>query len=172
MFRKTVGTTSFTAALMLAISCVAADVAAQTDDEMAAVMPSADRFEEGQADRPVQAAYVGDRLIGYVFRTTDWPPERLGYSGPIRALVGLDLNGQICASPRRPLMTVLPGGGAHDDCTRGDEHEPVHDDRGHSTTESVWNFLMDPLDVFRFRGMGDGRRVMPSLSQLFVVKVN
>ncbi len=23
-----------------------------------------------------------------------------------------------------------------------------------STTESVWNFLMDPLDVFRFRGMG------------------
>ncbi len=41
-----------------------------------------------------------------------------------------------------------------------------------STTESVWNFLMDPLDVFRFRGMGDGRRVMPSLSQLFVVKVN
>ena len=95
MFRKTVETTVFTAALMLAVLCVAADVAAQTDDEMAAVMPSADRFEEGQADPPIKAAYVGDRLIGYVFRTADWPPERLGYSGPIRALVGLDLNGQI-----------------------------------------------------------------------------
>ena len=58
-------------------------------------MPSADRFEEGQADPPIKAAYVGDRLIGYVFRTVDWPPERLGYSGPVRALVGLDLNGQI-----------------------------------------------------------------------------
>jgi len=80
---------------MLAILSVAADVAAQTDDEMAAVMPSADRFEEGQADPPIKAAYVGDRLIGYVFQTVDWPPERLGYSGPIRALVGLDLNGQI-----------------------------------------------------------------------------
>ena len=61
--------TVFTVAVMLAILCVAADVAAQTDDEMAAVMPSADRFEEGQADPPIKAAYVEDRLIGYVFRT-------------------------------------------------------------------------------------------------------
>ena len=95
MFRKTVETTAFSAALMLAIACVAAEVAAQTDDEMATVMPSADRFEERQALPAVQVAYVGDRLIGYVFRTSDWPPERLGYSGPIRALVGLDLNGEI-----------------------------------------------------------------------------
>ncbi len=38
-----------------------------------------------------------------------------------------------------PPMTVLPGGGAHDDCTRGDEHEPAHDDRGRLDDESVWN---------------------------------
>ena len=95
MFRDMNDRTVFTLAMVLVLLCVSGDVSAQTDDEMAAVMPSADRFEEGNADPPIKAAYLEDRLIGYVFRTVDWPPERLGYSGPIQALVGLDLNGQI-----------------------------------------------------------------------------
>ena len=95
VFRQTTVRNLFAVSLVPVILCVSADVVAQTHDEMAAVMPSADRFEEGEADPPIKTAYLEDRLIGYVFRTADWPPERLGYSGPIQALVGLDLNGHI-----------------------------------------------------------------------------
>ena len=34
-------------------------------------------------------------LVGFAFHTADIPPERRGYSGPIEALVGMDLDGVI-----------------------------------------------------------------------------
>ncbi len=68
---------------------------------MSLVMPQADRFGEKEGRPPVFPAYVADdisgedRLVGYVFLTPDVPPERVGYSGPIAAVVGLDLEGRI-----------------------------------------------------------------------------
>ena len=62
-------------------------------------MPGADRFAESVGEPPVIRAYRvdaqggGEVLIGYVFLTGDWPPEEMGYSGPIEALVGIDLDG-------------------------------------------------------------------------------
>ncbi len=57
------------------------------------VMPGADRFEPDEGDPPVQRAYRGDELLGYVFITSDFPPERYGYSGPIRVLIGMTPEG-------------------------------------------------------------------------------
>jgi ferredoxin len=57
------------------------------------VMPAADRFESKSGIPPVIRAYKGDLLLGFVFATEDIPPEQLGYSGPVRALVGLGVDG-------------------------------------------------------------------------------
>lgn len=58
------------------------------------VMPLADRFTEAAGVPPVITGYrTGDdgqeTLHGYVFLTSDLPPEQYGYSGPIEALVGM-----------------------------------------------------------------------------------
>jgi ferredoxin len=58
-------------------------------------MPGADRFDDRIGDPPVHRAYQGEDLIGWVFFTQDIPPEQLGYSGPIRAVVGMDVDGRI-----------------------------------------------------------------------------
>ena len=57
------------------------------------VMPEADRFDRASGDPLVRCAYRGDELIGYVFLTSDLPPEVTGYSGPIRTLVGMTPDG-------------------------------------------------------------------------------
>lgn len=54
-----------------------------------AVVPGADRFEEASGSPPVRRAFSGDELLGYVFLTTDLPPEVRGYSGPIQTVVGM-----------------------------------------------------------------------------------
>ncbi len=59
------------------------------------VMPAADRFEEKRGVPPVIRAYKGDLLLGFVFETEDVPPEQLGYSGPVRAIVGLGVDGLV-----------------------------------------------------------------------------
>ncbi len=65
------------------------------------VMPKADTFYEREGQPPVFKAYRTDpesgeqKLVGYVFLTSDVPPEELGYSGPIRVLVGMDLEGTL-----------------------------------------------------------------------------
>ena len=65
------------------------------------VVPEADRFGEKQGRPPVFPAYRTDpdsgeeELVGYAFLTPDVPPERVGYSGPIDALVGIDLRGVV-----------------------------------------------------------------------------
>lgn len=58
------------------------------------VMPGADRFDDGAGDPPVIVGYRtgsdgSETLHGYVFLTSDLPPEQYGYSGPIEALVGM-----------------------------------------------------------------------------------
>jgi len=57
------------------------------------VMPAADRFDPADGSPPVKRAYRGDELIGYVFHTEDLPPEQTGYSGAVRAVVGMTLDG-------------------------------------------------------------------------------
>jgi 4Fe-4S binding domain/FMN-binding domain len=57
------------------------------------VMPGADRFDPAEGNPPVKRAYRGAELLGYVFLTSDLPPEEDGYSGPIRALVGMGPDG-------------------------------------------------------------------------------
>lgn len=60
-------------------------------------MPEADRFGDVGGDPPVIRAYRAgvdgqEVLVGYVFLTSDLPPEQYGYSGPVEALVGVRLD--------------------------------------------------------------------------------
>lgn len=65
------------------------------------VLPQADYFSGKLSNPPHYLAYSATaatpdkRIIGYAFVTTDLFPEERGYSGPIKALVGLDLDGKI-----------------------------------------------------------------------------
>lgn len=64
------------------------------------VMPDTDRFDDASGDPPVVIGYRtrldgSDVLHGYVFLTSDLPPEQFGYSGPIEALVGMLPNGTL-----------------------------------------------------------------------------
>ncbi len=59
------------------------------------VMPEADRIDPAEGDPPIRRAYRGDELVGYVFLTTDFPPEEVGYSGPVRAVVGMRPDGHL-----------------------------------------------------------------------------
>ena len=59
------------------------------------VMPEADLFSPATGDPLVKQAYQGQELIGYVFITSDLPPEEYGYSGTIETLVGMRLDGTI-----------------------------------------------------------------------------
>ncbi len=59
------------------------------------VMPEADLFSPATGDPLVKQAYRGQELIGYVFITSDLPPEEYGYSGTIETLVGMKLDGTV-----------------------------------------------------------------------------
>ena len=59
------------------------------------VMSEADLFSPATGDPLVKQAYRGQELIGYVFLTSDLPPEEYGYSGTIETLVGMKLDGTI-----------------------------------------------------------------------------
>jgi ferredoxin len=64
------------------------------------VMPEADRFDQVSGDPPVVRGYRAgpdgtEALLGWVFLTSDLPPEQYGYSGPIEALVGLRPDGSL-----------------------------------------------------------------------------
>lgn len=65
------------------------------------VFRGADSFSAKEGSPPVYKAYsdnpenVEPEVIGYLFETPDWPPEEIGYSGPIDVLVGMDLKGTI-----------------------------------------------------------------------------
>ena len=63
------------------------------------VMPQATRFTDAAGTPPVVSAYAttdgSESLVGYVFLTSDLPPEQFGYSGPIEALVGMTPDGTL-----------------------------------------------------------------------------
>jgi len=66
-----------------------------TPATLAEIFPSARRFDPTEGDPPVSAAHDGDKLLGYVYLTSD-VVNSTGYSGkPIRILVGIDLEGRI-----------------------------------------------------------------------------
>lgn len=78
-----------------ATDAAAQSVSGVSRDLLLEVMPAADRFEDKSGDPPVIRAYKGDLFLGFVFLTQDIPPEQLGYSGPVRAIVGLGIDGLI-----------------------------------------------------------------------------
>ncbi len=78
-----------------ATDAAAQSVSGVSRDLLLEVMPAADRFESKSGDPPVIRAYKGDLFLGFVFLTQDIPPEQLGYSGPVRAIVGLGIDGLI-----------------------------------------------------------------------------
>ncbi|MDZ7780811.1 MAG: 4Fe-4S binding protein [Gemmatimonadota bacterium] len=87
-------------ALLLLCAVLAVDLGAQSvsgisRDRLEEVMPGADRFESKRGDPPVIRAYDGEELLGFVFLTRDIPPEQQGYSGPVRAIVGLGVDGRL-----------------------------------------------------------------------------
>lgn len=61
------------------------------DVQPAEIFHGADRFGPIEGTPPAMAAYQGDKLVGYVFETSD-----IGYSGkPIKVMAGMDLTGKI-----------------------------------------------------------------------------
>jgi ferredoxin len=86
--------------LLTALVAPSGDARAQGVDRVRAsllgdVMPEADRFDPAEGDPPIRRAYRGEEFLGYVFLTSDFPPEVNGYSGPIRALVGMAPDGNL-----------------------------------------------------------------------------
>jgi transcriptional regulator of nitric oxide reductase len=82
-------------------SAVAAEALEVDLQLLQAVMPGADSFSEKQGQPPVYTAYGagvnGEEqvLVGYVFLTTDLPPEVVGYSGAIEVLIGMDMEAKL-----------------------------------------------------------------------------
>lgn len=88
------------AALLCLIAIFGALTAARADSAAAypqirTLFPAADRFGESEGTPPANAAYAGDKLIGYAFLTADMVSIP-AYSGrPINLLVGIDTSGRI-----------------------------------------------------------------------------
>ncbi|MBU2098952.1 MAG: 4Fe-4S binding protein [Gammaproteobacteria bacterium] len=65
------------------------------------VLPEAETFSEKEGTPPIQRGYRTNpdsgqqELVGYVFLSSDVPPEERGYSAPIPMLIGLNLDNQI-----------------------------------------------------------------------------
>ncbi len=84
------------AAVVLAPAPLAAQDVSGIDRELLeAVMPRADRFDPKAGAPPVIRAWDRDEPLGFVFLTRDVPPEAMGYSGPVEALVGMRLDGTL-----------------------------------------------------------------------------
>ena len=87
--------------LLGAAPCEAQALRAVSRAQLERAMPGADLFSEREGVPPVFRAYRLDSatgqqtLLGYVFRTSDLPPEVIGYSAPVDALVGMDLQGTL-----------------------------------------------------------------------------
>ncbi len=96
--------------LMLLCLMLAGNASAQTpfsrvvnEAQLKEVMPAAERFSEKSGTPPVYTAFVTDpasgeeAITGYVFQTSDLPPEEIGFSSTIDVLVGLDLDAYVTA---------------------------------------------------------------------------
>ena len=94
----------FNSALFILSALISFSVLAQNESQnledswLQEVMPLANSFSEKQGDPPVYLAFQSadeNELIGYIFTTPDIPPEEDGFSGPIDALIGMNLDGEI-----------------------------------------------------------------------------
>jgi len=70
------------------------------DDQLKKTFPSASAFSSKQMmPIPHFIAYTGPRgsqqVAGYVVQTTELEPLERGYDGPIKMLVGIDINGKL-----------------------------------------------------------------------------
>lgn len=89
------------AACLAPASAVAQDSSGISEEDLAEVFPDASRFGPRQGDPPVIEVFAvepptdRERLAGYVFLTSDLPPEVYGYNAPIEVLVGMDLEGRL-----------------------------------------------------------------------------
>src|SRR5690554_812143 len=67
------------------------------------VMSQAERFSAKGGEPPVFTAWGPadsdgtSEIIGYVFQSSDMPPEEIGFSGPIDVLVAMDMDATIVA---------------------------------------------------------------------------
>lgn len=65
------------------------------------VLPDAETFSDKAGDPPVYSGFrnnpdTGEQeLVGYVFLTDDFKPERVGYAAPIDSMVGLSVDGEV-----------------------------------------------------------------------------
>ncbi len=88
-------------ALIAPARSVAQDGVEISPDLLQNVLPLASRFAPKQGQPPVYPGFGVDPvspeevLVGYAFLTSDLPPEASGYNGPIRVLVGMDLQGTL-----------------------------------------------------------------------------
>ena len=91
----------FNSALFILSALISFSVLAQNESQnledswLQEVMPLANSFSEKQGDPPVYLAFQSadeNELIGYIFTTPDIPPEEDGFSGPIDALIGMNLD--------------------------------------------------------------------------------
>ncbi|MDD5086023.1 MAG: FMN-binding protein [Candidatus Omnitrophica bacterium] len=74
-------------------------------EDLKKAFPSADQFsykeEFREGSPPVYKAFYIDKdsgenvLLGYVLETHDWAPDEKGYRGPIKMVVGVDLDGKV-----------------------------------------------------------------------------
>ena len=94
----------FNSALFILSAVISFSVLAQNESQnldeswLQEVMPLANSFSEKQGNPPVYLAFQSfdeSELIGYIFTTPDFPPEENGFSGPIEALIGMNLDGEI-----------------------------------------------------------------------------
>ena len=77
-------------------------LAAEVEAELlAAVFPKAESFSPKQGVPPVYSAFGAANedgthpVMGYVFETTDFEPQEIGYSAPIEVLVGINNAGSL-----------------------------------------------------------------------------
>lgn len=74
-----------------------------TEAQLKELMPAAERFRAKAGDPPVFTALAtdptsgGDIVVGYVFQTSDLPPEKIGFSSTIDVLVGLNPDATVSA---------------------------------------------------------------------------
>ena len=94
--RRSLGALAWLAVwVLMTLGAINTACADPVDDLAQKYFPQADRVGEFEGEPLAAPAYEGDRLLGYVLRTTDIAPIP-AYSGePITLLVGIDLDGWI-----------------------------------------------------------------------------
>ena len=85
---------AFTLGMMVVVQAQAPD--AKLQGQMKRLFPNATSFSPKQADPPHYKVFAGaNNQLGFAFWTTELTPLERGYDGPIKILVGMDMQGQL-----------------------------------------------------------------------------